>query len=148
MKEDELKKFFAKGQAAQRAIDKILAVKSTPTPWRSINGAIFDTAFTTNHIRKAIAVCGEKESTEESKANASFIVRAVNEYEKLLKENITLRIQREKLLEILGTAKDVVDAYQNGTHVGTRIIYLEQAIQRFYGRIQNQAIAQTEKETL
>lgn len=62
----------------------------TPTPWRSINGAIFDTAYSSNHIRKALAICGDinaadKESeNEKAKANAEFIVRAVNSHEALL----------------------------------------------------------------
>lgn len=59
----------------------------TPTPWRQINGAIFDTIpwnkDQTRHTVPALFIPSpQQQSTEQNIANAAFVVRACNEYEK------------------------------------------------------------------
>lgn len=83
--------------------------KHTVTPWEvwEDHNIIFanvknNTAGSITGIQ--IADCGDEEDADENlgchpQENAAFIVKAVNQHEFLLKENITLRIQREKLLE-------------------------------------------------
>lgn len=61
-------------------------VKHTPTPWRQINGAIFDTIMwakdqTRNTVPALFIPSPQQQSPEQNIANAAFIVKAVNAYD-------------------------------------------------------------------
>lgn len=55
-------------------------IQHTPTPWNTPAVTINDSS------KRVIAICTDR-SNEENKANAAFIVRAANEYDKLKSEN-------------------------------------------------------------
>lgn len=64
-------------------------VKHTPTPWRQINGAIFDTTpwrldQRRNTVPALFIPSPQQQDNEINKGNAAFIVRAVNSHEALL----------------------------------------------------------------
>ena len=61
----------------------------TPTPWRQINGAIFDTIpwqqDQTRHSIPALFIPSpQQQHLETNKANAEFVIHAVNSHEALL----------------------------------------------------------------
>lgn len=74
----------------------------TPTPWRFKTDDNLMGEKRAMQIRKGTRTIAEVmlvNEPEDQYVNGLLIVRAVNAYEDLLKENITLRIQKEKLLE-------------------------------------------------
>lgn len=82
----------------------------TPTPWVIDPGKVGNTDIVYRNpydennglgisIHSGIDEDGRPIATEQDRLDAEFIVRAVNAYESLLKENIELRIEKEKLVE-------------------------------------------------
>lgn len=75
--------------------------KHTPTPWNTPAVTINDAS------KKIIAICTDR-SNEENKANAAFIVRAVNSHDELLSALQQIGYKALTLPEIVQMARDVL----------------------------------------